>query len=591
MYYVLGLDVGGTKCAVSLGRTSDENDGDHSMNILAKEKFETANKTPMQTLQLFYEMAEKLLAERKMMFSDLAAIGISCGGPLDSKSGMILSPPNLPGWDEIEIVRFFEEKTGVATFLQNDANACAAAEWQFGAGRGCENMIFLTFGTGLGAGMILNGQLYGGASDMAGEIGHVRLKKEQEGKYLPTGYGKAGSAEGYCSGGGLAQIGRHMASQMIMRGESSALYEAAQGNLENITARLMAELARKGDPVCKKIYEDCGTHLGEILAILIDVINPEKIILGGIYMRCADLLMANMEEVLKRETLSYARTACRIVPAGLGEAVGDYAALSVAVTGKKFTVKKSGFDRKAEAEVQCEIASEQSVFKMEMNMKEEVRRHLDLLIERYPVLESQKGMIAQAYGLLAEGYHQGGKLLICGNGGSAADSEHIVGELMKSFLTERPLEQELQKALAIFGTEGEALCKNLEAGLPAVSLCGHPALTTAFSNDAEPVMTFAQQVLTLGKPEDMLLAISTSGNSKNCVYAAVTAKAKGMKVLAMTGKNSSRLSELADVTVQVPSEETFVIQEYHLPVYHCLCAMLECEFFGTKRRGLNCCKH
>lgn len=584
MYYVLGLDVGGTKCAVSLGRIAGENDCDHSMNILVKEKFETAKQTPQQVLRLFYETAERMLAEQKMLFSDLAAIGISCGGPLDSKSGMILSPPNLPGWDGIEIVRFFEEKTGVATFLQNDANACAAAEWQFGAGQGCENMIFLTFGTGLGAGMILNGQLYSGASDMAGEIGHVRLRKEREGRFLPIGYGKAGSAEGYCSGGGLAQIGRHTVRQMIMRDEKSDLYEAAQGNLENITARLMAELARKGDPVCKKIYEDCGRHLGEILAIIIDVINPEKIILGGIYMRCADLLWPNMEEVLKRETLDYAKTACRIVPAGLGENVGDYAALSVAVTGKKTTLKKSSFYRKVEPEVQFAIPPAQSFFKTEMNMREEVRKHLDLLIERYPVLESQKEMIGHAYGLLAEGYYRGGKLLICGNGGSAADSEHIVGELMKSFLTERPLEQELQEALTVFGAEGEALCKNLEAGLPAVSLCGHPALSTAFLNDAEPDMTFAQQVLTLGMPQDMLLVISTSGNSKNCVYAAMTAKAKRMKVLALTGKKHSRLSELADVTLQVPSEETFEIQEYHLPVYHCLCAMLECEFFGTKRR-------
>lgn len=335
MHYVLGLDVGGTKCAVSLGQLMKEKSGSHSMKILAKEKFATADRTPLQVLELFCVVAEKLLSSQNMIFSDLAAIGISCGGPLDSKKGVILSPPNLPGWDRIEIVRFFEEKTGVPTFLQNDANACAVAEWQFGAGQGCENMVFLTFGTGLGAGMIFNGQLYCGASDMAGEIGHVRLRKEQEGEFLPIGYGKSGSAEGYCSGGGLAQTGRYMASQAVMRGEFCALYEAAQGNLQNITAQLMAEQARNGDPLCQRIYADCGSYLGETLAILIDLVNPERMILGGIYMRSADLLKPTMEEVLNRETLAYARNACEIVPAGLGEYVGDYAALSVAVAGKR----------------------------------------------------------------------------------------------------------------------------------------------------------------------------------------------------------------------------------------------------------------
>lgn len=217
-------------------------------------------------------------------------------------------------------------------------------------------------------------------------------------------------------------------------------------------------------------------------------------------------------------------------------------------------------------------------------MTQEVKKHFDLLFERYPMLAGQKENIAELYEQLSKVYHNGGKLLVCGNGGSAADSEHIVGELMKSFLVCRPLEKELTDALEVFGAEGEALCAHLEAGLPAVSLCGHPALATAFQNDAEPAMLFAQQVLTLGNKEDALLTISTSGNSQNCVYAAMTARAKGMKVFALTGEKASRLSELADVTVQAPSAETFEIQECHLPIYHCLCAMLECEFFGTQRR-------
>lgn len=333
MQYFLGLDVGGTKCAASLGCLTEETGARSSMTVLAKEKFATAGHTPYEVLEMFYEAAEKLMQDRGMDFSQLTAIGISCGGPLDSRRGIILSPPNLPGWDKIEIVRFFEERTGVKTFLQNDANACAVAEWKFGAGRGCEDMVFLTFGTGLGAGLILNGRLHCGASDMAGEIGHVRLEKESECAFLPVGYGKRGSAEGYCSGGGLAQLGREAARQAVLRGEHSALYEAAGEALENIDARLIAELARKDDPVCRQLYTDCGTRLGQTLAILIDLVNPQKIVLGGVYMRSADLLTPAMEAVLEQEALSYAREACEIVPAGLGEQVGDYAALSVAAAG------------------------------------------------------------------------------------------------------------------------------------------------------------------------------------------------------------------------------------------------------------------
>lgn len=216
-------------------------------------------------------------------------------------------------------------------------------------------------------------------------------------------------------------------------------------------------------------------------------------------------------------------------------------------------------------------------------MTKEVQKHYNLLFTRYPMLIGQKERLAQMYEILAEVYRNGGKLLLCGNGGSAADSEHIVGELMKAFLVCRPLKAELQETLAEYGAEGERLCDKLEQGLPAISLCGHPSLATAFQNDAEPTMTFAQQVLTLGQMGDALLTISTSGNSQNCVYAALTAKAKGMRVLALTGAAPSKLSALAEVTVQVPSEETFEIQELHQPVYHCLCAMLECEFFGTTR--------
>lgn len=317
--YYIGLDIGGTKCAVSLAKVTGS-----EPTIIAKEKFATIPSDPDGVCRELLELSTKLLAENELGFEDIKAIGISCGGPLDSKKGIILGPPNLPGWDEVHICEFFRKNTGINTYLQNDANACAVAEWKFGAGKGCSNMVFLTFGTGLGAGLILDGKLYSGANDMAGEIGHVRLNRSG-----PVGYGKAGSAEGFCSGGGLAQLGVMAVRKSLTKGESPALLEAA-GDESHITAKLIAELADKGDPLCLKIFKDCGKNLGRTLSILIDILNPEKIILGGIYMRASHLLIPTMEKTIHREALGYAANVCQICPAGLGEKVGDYAAVAVA---------------------------------------------------------------------------------------------------------------------------------------------------------------------------------------------------------------------------------------------------------------------
>lgn len=315
----IGLDIGGTKCAVSLGAV----EGSH-VDIFAKKQFPTTPKDPDAVCRALLHTAEKMLMAESLSFSDIKAIGISCGGPLDSRKGLILGPPNLPGWDEVHIKEFFEDNTGVQTYIQNDANACAVAEWKFGAGKGCENMIFLTFGTGLGAGLILDGKLYSGTNDMAGEIGHVRLAKNG-----PIGYGKSGSAEGFCSGGGLAQLGVIAVRKACAKGESPLLLETA-GSEDKITAKLIAELADKGDPMCINIYKECGRKLGRTLSILIDILNPERIVLGGIYMRAAHLIIPTMERTIKREALSYAADVCSIHPAGLGENVGDYAAIAVA---------------------------------------------------------------------------------------------------------------------------------------------------------------------------------------------------------------------------------------------------------------------
>ena len=208
---------------------------------------------------------------------------------------------------------------------------------------------------------------------------------------------------------------------------------------------------------------------------------------------------------------------------------------------------------------------------------------LNDLVSRYPQLAICKEDVAKVFAVLSESYHNHGKLLICGNGGSAADAEHIVGELMKGFKSPRHLDEVSQSQLKnVDNGLGNLLAKNLQGALPAIALDGHPALTTAYINDCNPLLCFAQQVNGYGREGDVLLGISTSGNSQNIIYAAVTAKAKGMKVVGLTGAKDSKLSKLADVCIQVPETETYKIQELHLPVYHCLCLMLEEEFFGIK---------
>jgi D-sedoheptulose 7-phosphate isomerase len=208
-------------------------------------------------------------------------------------------------------------------------------------------------------------------------------------------------------------------------------------------------------------------------------------------------------------------------------------------------------------------------------------RHIDLLVERYPSLESAKNDIVTAYLLLEESYKNGGKLLVAGNGGSAADAEHIVGELMKGFKLPRKPEADFAEKLVEENQElGSVLAENLQGALPAIALDGHPALSTAYMNDCEPLLCFAQQVNGYGKSGDVFLGISTSGNSKNVLYAATTAHAKGMKVIGLTGAKDSKLKDMSDVCIKAPQTETYMIQELHLPIYHCLCLMLENRFFA-----------
>ena len=313
--YILGFDIGGTKCAAV---TAEYEGGE--IKLLKKEVISTDRSIgAYEMIDRLIELADKITVKRP------DRIGISCGGPLDSKRGVIMSPPNLPGWDNVEIVRHVEEHYGVGARLQNDANACALAEWKFGAGVGCENMIFLTFGTGLGAGLILGGRLYEGTNGNAGEVGHIRLAEDG-----PVGYMKAGSFEGFCSGGGIARLGYTEALHSMENGEGT-IYFTEGMRPEDVTARSIADAAERGDRTAREVYRISGKYLGRGLSVLIDILNPERIVIGSIFTRSSHLLIDEMREELSREALSLSSGCCEIVGAALAENIGDYAAVATAL--------------------------------------------------------------------------------------------------------------------------------------------------------------------------------------------------------------------------------------------------------------------
>ena len=313
---LIGIDIGGTKCAVSYGCKECD-----SLVVVDKDRFDTTELN--ETIEHICQSVSKMLEKHQLNKDNTKGIGISCGGPLSSTKGIVMSPPNLIGWDNIPIVKIIEDLTHIPTHLQNDANACALAEYKFGAGRGSRNMVFLTLGTGLGAGIVIDGKLYSGANDNAGEVGHIRLAE-----YGPVGYGKRGSFEGFTSGGGIAQIASVLVKEQWQQGNKVPWCEL--GGLDKITTQLVAEQASKGDAVAKEAFDIAAEYLGRGLSISIDTLNPEVIVIGSIFTRCEHLLREGMQKVIDREALPCASKVCEVRTAALDEQIGDFAALSVA---------------------------------------------------------------------------------------------------------------------------------------------------------------------------------------------------------------------------------------------------------------------
>ena len=295
---LIGVDIGGTKCLVA--RVTKEGVWHVS------EPIPTAG--PEETLDSLMDRIEDLGTGEAPVF------GVACGSPMDAAKGIIMSPPNLPGWDDVRVTEMLTARFGGEAFLMNDADAAALAEWQFGAGQGMRDMVFLTFGTGFGAGLILDGRLYGGAQGNAGEIGHVRLTPDG-----PVGYHKAGSAEGWCSGGGLVR----RVEDLMRTGGLPADWEYRDG-------RSIIEAARAGNETAILLLRETGGMLGRALAVLVDILNPDMIVIGSLYVRAREWLEKPMRESLAEEALPANVAACRVVPAALGERLPEHQAIAVA---------------------------------------------------------------------------------------------------------------------------------------------------------------------------------------------------------------------------------------------------------------------
>jgi len=310
----VGVDIGGTKTAVVLSRKPPE--------VIARVEFPTLpGKGPKPAIERIVAEVHRMLRETP---ASLRGIGVSCGGPLDATAGVIQAPPNLSTWVDVPIVEILAKEFGCNVLLENDANAGALAEHRYGAGRGTRNMIFLTMGTGLGAGIIIDKKLYAGSNGMAGEIGHVRLTKNG-----PVGYHKSGSVEGWASGGGMAQVAETMVERARKAGGRSLLIETARKR--KLTAKDVNVAASKGDVLARSIIRTCGRRLGLALAILVDILNPERIVIGGLAMRMGDTLLEPARKAMHEEALAPAAAVCTVVPATLGERIGDVAALCIAM--------------------------------------------------------------------------------------------------------------------------------------------------------------------------------------------------------------------------------------------------------------------
>ncbi len=511
---VLGIDIGGTKTAAVLGTL----DG----HILDRAEAPTPARQPFDVAWgRIVDTADRVLASaRTKGLQRPGAISVAIGGPLDIERGIIESPPHLPTWDHVPLKQRLEEHYGLPVLVEHDGNAGALAEFYFGAGQGVSNLIYLTMGTGLGAGIILNGQIYHGISDAAGEVGHIRLSENG-----PTEYGKAGSFEGYCSGAGIVQMAR-------LRGLDFGHRE--------VTTRAIVEAALSGEPDAHRLIEEVGTWLGRGMGILVDILNPEKIVVCTLGMLLGEMLLGPARAAMRQEALEVTAKACEVVPARLGDDLSSTMALMAAI------------DAYHHHRLPLPEAKDFSRVLNSLKDGEEVHRR---------TMEELALPITRTAQLLVDVFRRGGKVLVCGNGGSAATAQHLAGELAGRFRADR-------------------------SPLPAIALNADAAVITCIGNDYAFDEVFARQVRGLAQSGDLVIGITTSGKSKNVLRALSEAEKIGAGTIALTGASGLAIPSAGHV-LAVPSSTTARVQEEHDAIIHAWCEVIDHAFTPKEEQSVS----
>lgn len=498
MKTILGYDIGGSKVSVVEGTFQGE--------ILRSETFINGGEPFSGIHEKLEQFGKKIINEAGDQGNEVAAVSVSIGGPLDIEKGIILSPPNLPGWRQIHLKDALQKSFNLPVFIEHDGNAGALAEHKFGAGRGATNMIFLTMGTGLGAGLIINGDIYHGTTDTAGEVGHIRVADDG-----PEAYGRRGAWEGLASGAGLAKM-LHL--------------RYPKKYPDDISPREVIELAMDGEQEIRELIREVGEWLGKGIAILVDILNPDLIVVGTLGYVLGDLVLEPATRVMKEEALRIPAEACDIVPAQLGRALGETASLMAAIHAYE----------KQEA-VSSPI--------LHPTTREKSKIHQQLMAGQGTSIEKASQIIIHAY-------QQGKKLIVFGNGGSAAQAQHLAGELVGRFDQER-------------------------APLPAVALTADSSVVTCIGNDYHFDDIFSRQVSALTEPGDVVLGLTTSGRSANVIRGLKAAANTEASTIALTGEEGLSTG-VADLVIRVPSSKTARIQEEHLFIIHTWCEKIDQVF-------------
>jgi phosphoheptose isomerase len=502
---ILGFDIGGTKTTVVLGTLAGRILDWYEFASRPAEAFDT----------MFAGMtaaADQLVAAAQQRgWEAPRAISVAVGGPLDIERGIIFSPPHLPTWDQVPLKARLEAHYPWPVFVEHDGNAGALAEFYCGAGQGKSNVIFLTMGTGLGAGLILNGHIYHGTSSAAGEVGHMRMSETG-----PVEYGKAGSWESYSSGAGMAKLARLREPE---------LWPA------EVTTQQIVQSALAGEAHALRLVQEVGNWLGKGLAILADILNPDMIIVGTLGVVLGDLLLEPARAVLRQEALPLTAEVCQVVPAKLGRNLGKVSALMAAVDAYR-TGRLSFADSSDENLVLATLRAGLGI--------------------RQRLIETQYNHILATGQLLVKVLRAGNKVLLCGNGGSAATAQHLAGELIGRYKINR-------------------------VSLPAIALTADTSVLTCIGNDYAFDEIFARPVRALAQPGDLLIGFTTSGRSPNVLSAFRAAQEAGIHTIALTGERGLAESVAAHV-IQVPSNETARIQEEHDAIVHAWCEMIDHNF-------------